>query len=158
LVTEGKENGIKVDYDLDVTEVYLNVVTSVIERPEFLDMLSVPQSTHNHLVLPSWVPDWSTIFFPLFTLQRLVTPSADRFYQASRDTTSYRSTTILGDVLAVQGFTFDIINEFGSVKEAWENHPRGENFIRPFSLLLTASIPVHRFSRCIGISRCGAGR
>lgn len=131
LVTEGKENGIKVDYDLDVTEVYLNVATSVIERPKFLDMLSVPRSTHSDLVLPSWVPDWSTILFPPFTLQRLIIPSADRFYQASRDTTSYRSTTILGDVLTVQGFTFDIINEVGPVKEAWDNDPRGDNFIWP---------------------------
>jgi hypothetical protein len=68
LVTEDKENGIKVDYYLDVTEVHLNAATSIIERSKFLDIVSVPLSAHSHLVLPSWVPDWSTNLFPPFTL------------------------------------------------------------------------------------------
>lgn len=65
VLTERIRNEIKVDYSIPVKDVYINIFRTVVEKTESLDIIR--DSTHQHYAnnynLPSWVPDWSHVWW-----------------------------------------------------------------------------------------------
>ncbi len=95
--------GIKVDYNLDVVDVYLNLAISVIEVTKDLDILSVPRPAHTNVTLPSWAPDWSACLHHTSIMKLLISQTPLQMYQASGGSISEYRAKIRNHLLEVQG-------------------------------------------------------
>jgi hypothetical protein len=154
LVTEGMKMSIKVDYSLDVVDVYVNVAISVIEGSKDLDILSVPRPAHTNVTLPSWAPDWSACLHPTSIMKVLISQTPLQMYQASGGSISGHRAKIRNHLLEVQGFTLDIIQEVGPVMDT-KSPSRGGAFN---ALLKHLELMVRIPSLWRYVSRCRSGR
>ncbi|KAH6717537.1 heterokaryon incompatibility protein-domain-containing protein [Leptodontidium sp. MPI-SDFR-AT-0119] len=59
LASDADNIGIRVDYSISVTDLYINTAIHVLETCQNFELLSCSLSNPK-LTLPSWVPDWST--------------------------------------------------------------------------------------------------
>lgn len=106
------QDRLEVDYNISISDLYINVVVEFIDNYQRLAIFSQIQEQQRSRDLPSWVPDWRVDRVTTSINLHETGESFSRFYATSKSTqrTKYRAS----NKLKLKGFFFDTVSKLVS--------------------------------------------